>query len=92
MHVLFIWFMMISFNEVVIRRSTCSSGSVSRGSRMRYLIGHRRSIPISHTVNIHGDLSFGKSHCVLRMSLLILAYVNKFMNINVTYIDFWLPF
>lgn len=88
--------MMISFNEVVIRTKIQRVHVVQGLCHVEVecdLIGHRRSIPLlSHTVNIHGDLSFGKSHFVLRMSLLILAYVNKCMNINVTYVDFWLPF
>lgn len=55
--------MMISFNEVVIRAKIQRIYVVQGLCHVEVecdLIGHRRSIPISHTVNIHGDLSFGK--------------------------------
>lgn len=55
-------------------------------------IGYCWFIFISYIVNIYGDLFFGKLYCVLRMLLFILVYVNKFMNINVIYIDFWFLF
>lgn len=63
-HVRFIWFMMISFNEVVIRTKIQRVHVVQGLCHVEVecdLIGHRRSIPLlSHTVYIHGDLSFGK--------------------------------